>query len=277
MASVTAEKRGLPPTLAGFVNLWHQRWLIGHFIRRDVASTYKGSYLGFFWTFVNPLLMIVLYTFVFSSLLQLRFTQEGGSLNFGIYLYCGLIPYLAFSDAVQDALSRIRANATLVQRTVFPIEILPLTTTATQFVMQVFGLGVLVVVYAFVESELHWTALLLPVAMAPQLLFTLGVSYMASVVGTFVPDMRDVIGAILRALLFATPIIYPPSIVPEQYSLLIDLNPLAFLVEAYRELVLEGQIPATGHLIAFYLVALAFFGLGWVLFQRTKSSFADVL
>lgn len=278
MSSVGTKKQGRLGVLAQSIGgLWRRRWLIGYFIQRDVANTYKGSYLGYFWTFVNPLFMIVLYTFVFSSILDLRFTEEGGSVNFGVYLYCGLIPYLAFSEAVQRSLLTIKTNANLVQKVVFPIEILPLTAVATNFVMQLFGLVGLILVYGFLEWQLHWTIFLLPLIMVPQLLLTLGFSYMASVLGTFVPDMREIVAMILRALLFAVPILYPRNIIPEKYLLLVDLNPLGFLVAAYRDFLLNGEIPAAGSLFLFVLASLAIFALGLLLFERNKRKFADVL
>ena len=226
---------------------------------------------------MHPLFMIVLYTFVFSTILQIRFTETGSPLNFGIYVYCGLIPYLAFSEAVQQALSTIRANATLVQKVVFPIEILPFTAVATNFISQLLGLGLLIVVFLFMGGELHWTILLLPLVMVPQILFTLGVSYFASVVGTFIPDIREIISVLLRALLFAAPILYPVSIVPDKYRPLIDPNPLTYLVEAYRDLVLRGKIPDTSWSVWFALFSGVVFIVGLIWFERSKLKFADVI
>jgi ABC-type polysaccharide/polyol phosphate export permease len=221
--------------------------------------------------------MIVLYTFVFSAVLQIRFADGGGALNFGLYVYCGLIPYLAFSEAIQGTLSTIRANATLVQKVVFPIEILPLTAIATNFVSQLFGLGGLILVFSLVERELHWTILLLPLVMVPQVLLTLGLGFMASIMGAFVPDIKEIISVLLRALLFAVPILYPVYMVPDKYRVLIDLNPLTYLVEAYRDLILEGRIPDASWSLWFALFSGVVFIAGIVWFERTKLKFADVI
>jgi ABC-type polysaccharide/polyol phosphate export permease len=221
--------------------------------------------------------MILLYTFVFSTILQIRFTETGSPLNFGLYVYCGLIPYLAFSEAIQGALSTIRENATLVQKVIFPVEILPLTAVATNFVTQLFGIGGLILVFSLVERELHWTMLLLPLVMVPQILFTLGLGYMASVVGTFLPDIKEIISVLLRALLFAAPILYPVSMVPDKYRPLIDLNPLTYLIEAYRALLLEGRIPDASWSVWFALFSAIIFIAGFVWFERSKLKFADVI
>ena len=267
----------LKALLQSFTTLYRQRWLIGYFVQRDLVYTYKGSYLGFFWSFVHPLFMIVLYTFVFSEILQIRFTETGSPLNFGLYVYCALIPYMAFSEAIQGALSTIRANATLVQKVVFPIEILPLTAVATNFISQLLGLGVLILVFALLERELHWTALLLPLVMVPQILLTLGLSYIASVVGTFIPDIKEIISVLLRALLFAVPILYPVTMVPEKYSPLIDFNPFTYLVEAYRDLVLRGTIPDISWSVWFVLFSGVVFIVGFVWFEHSKLKFTDVI
>jgi ABC-type polysaccharide/polyol phosphate export permease len=278
MTSVRNEKQTrLNALIRNVATLYRQRWLIGYFVQRDLVYTYKGSYLGIFWSFVHPLFMIVLYTFVFSAILQIRFTDSGSPLNFGLYVYCGLIPYLAFSEAIQGALSTIRANATLVQKVVFPVEILPFTAVATNFTSQLFGLGGLILVFSLVERELHWTILLLPLVMVPQVLFTLGLGYVASVVGAFIPDIREIISVLLRALLFAVPILYPVSMVPEKYRPLIDLNPLTYLVEAYRDLILEGQIPDASWSAWFALLSVVVFIVGFIWFGRSKPKFADVI
>lgn len=271
------EQTRLKALLWSFTALYRQRWLIGYFVQRDLVYTYKGSYLGFFWSFLHPLFMIVLYTFVFSTILQVRFSESGSSLNFGLYVYCGLIPYLAFSQAIQEALSTIRVNATLVQKVVFPIEILPLAAVATNFISQLFGLGGLILVFSLVGQELHWTVLLLPLVMVPQILLTLGLSYIASVVGTYIKDIKEIISVLLRALLFAVPIMYPLSIVPEKYRPLIDLNPLTYLVESYRDLILEGQIPETSWSAWFALFSGVIFIVGFIWFERSKLKFADVI
>jgi ABC-type polysaccharide/polyol phosphate export permease len=221
--------------------------------------------------------MIVLYTFVFGAVLQLRFTQNSDPITFGLYIYCGLIPYLAFSNGVEEAVSTIRKNNNLVQKVVFPIEILPLSEVAVGFISQLFSLGGLIIIFAFLKDEVHWTILLLPVVMVPQILFTFGIGYIVSALGTFIPDIKEIMSALLRALLFATPILWPASMIPEKYRVLVELNPFTFIVDAYRGLVLEGQIPNMSWLVWFTFFSAAVFVAGFTLFQYNKLKFADVL
>lgn len=248
-------------------------------MQRQLSRNYRSSYLGFFWAFLSPLFMIALYTLVFSEILGIRFREvEGDStLNYGLYVYCGLIPFLAFSDALTGSTNSIRSNAALVQKVVFPLEILPLTTAFAALLDKLFGLGVLIVVVALLEQRLQWTVILLVGVLAAQILFTLGLSYLFAVIGTYVPDVRETLRSIVRALFFVTPIIWPAERVPEDYRFLVDYNPLAFLVGAYRDLILEGRLPDMTAFLWFSAFAGALFVVGFAAFVRVKNRFADLL
>lgn len=235
--------------------------------------------MGFMWAFLTPLFLIALYTLVFSEILDLRFRVVEGNeaLNFGLYLYCGLLPFLAFSDALNQSTNSIRGNQGLVKRVIFPTEILPLTTAITTIVDKLFGLAVLVGVVAVLGYGVQWTILLLPLIVAVQLLFTLGLSYLFAVIGTYLPDIRESLRAIVRAMFFVTPILWPASSVPDHLRLIVVLNPLAFLVESYRDLVLRGELPGETSFLWFTLFAGALFVFGFALFVGTKQKFADLL
>ena len=127
------------------------------------------------------------------------------------------------------------------------------------------------------EGRLHLTVLLLPLIIVPQLLFTLGLSYLMAVAGTYVPDVRETLKAVVRATFFITPILWPTGKVPEDWRFLVDYNPLAFLVESYRSLILEGELPGAEAAIYFSLFAAALFAVGLVVFNRLKHTFADLL
>jgi ABC-type polysaccharide/polyol phosphate export permease len=244
-----------------------------------MASSYRGSYLGIVWAFLSPLVMVALFTIVFSEVLGLRFREITGdsTLNFGLYLYCGLLPFLAFQQALNQGVNVIRRNSDLVERVVFPLEILPLTTVITSLIQNFFGVPALMLVLVLLEQRLEWTVILLPLIMALQLLFTLGLGYLMAVAGTYVPDIRETLRGVVRAMFFVTPIIWPADKVPENLRFLVDYNPLAFLVEAYRNLILDGKLPDSTVAIYFSLVALALFVVGFVTFNRVKHKFADLL
>lgn len=232
-----------------------------------------------FWVFLGPLLMIGLYTLVFSEILGLRFRQVEGVSNFGLYLYCGLIPFLAFSEAINKSVSSIRSSSTLVQKVVFPLEILPLSTAVTAVLNQIFQFCALAVLVLILRTDLHWTILLIPLLMIPQLVFYLGLGYLGSVVGTYLPDVQETLRAVVRAMFFLTPILWPVSKVADRkyLSLVVDLNPLAYLVGAYRKLVFEGQLPGMLATLYFTVFATVLLTVGFLLFNHTKRHFADLV
>ncbi len=247
--------------------------------QREISRSYQGSYLGLAWAFLSPLLMVVLLTVIFSEVVGIRFREVTGdsALNFGLYLYCGLIPFLAYSQAVSQGVNVVRRNRNLVQGVVFPLEILPVTTVIASLVQSVIGVGAVMVVLAVLEHRLNWTVVLLPLVLVPQLLFTIGLCYLMAVAGAYVPDVRETLKAVVRATFFITPIIWPVSRVPEDWRFLVDYNPLAILVESYRDLILEGELPSGTSYSYFFLLGLALFVLGFVAYNRVKHRFADLI
>lgn len=275
-----------PQTKRGFLRvvpesiytLYERRWLLLYFIQRQLSSNYRKSFLGFAWIILTPLLMIALYTLIFSSVVGLRFREAEGVTNFGLYLYCGLIPFLAFAEGVNQAVNSIKGNANLVQKVVFPIEIIPLSTAITGFVTNLFGLGVLIAVVFVLEQQLHWTLALLPLVLALQLAFIVGLCYLAAIAGVYFPDVREAIRALVRAMFFITPIIWDPELAYERgLGFLVDFNPLALLVMAYRDLILNGTLPAAEPLLWLTLFCVVLVVGGFLLFTTLKKRFADLI
>ncbi len=277
---VSSAKPGfLGGLLGSFVTAYDRRWLIKYFVQRQLTSGYGKYYLGHIWAFLGPLLMVVLLTAVFSEVLGIKFREVTGdsSLNFGLFLYCGLIPFLAFSQALTQGVTVMRRNSDLVTKVVFPLELLPLSQVTASLLQNSFGFAALLFILVVFEHRLHLTIFLLPLIMVPQLVFTCGLSYLISVLGTYVPDIRETLRAFVRAMFFMTPIIWPAGRVPENYKWLVDYNPLTFLVEAYRNLILEGTLPFGEQAIYFCLVAVTLFVVGLALFNRVKHNFGDKL
>jgi ABC-2 type transport system permease protein len=258
---------------------YDRRWLIRYMAQRQMARSYQGSYLGLVWSFLSPLLMVALLTLIFSELIGIKFREVTGnsSLNFGLFLYCGLLPFLTYSQALSRGVSIIRRNSGLVQGVVFPLEILPLTAMVAALIQNLFGVGALLVVLVTLGQPLHVTTLLLPLVLIPQLLFTLGLSYLMAVAGTYLPDIRETLRAVIRGTFFITPILWPAGRVPEDWSFLVDYNPLAVLVNAYRDLIINGELPGLESALWFSLFAAALFVVGLFVFNRVKHNFADLL
>ena len=263
-------------SLAAF---YRKRWLLGYFVRRQVTRSYKRSYLGLAWAILGPLIWVLFLTLIFSELVGLKFRQvtDDPTLNFGLFLYCGLLPFLAYSEALSKGLNSIRSNAGLVQKVVFPVELLPFTNAVASLADKIFGVGALIVVVFIVQHRLHWQVLLLPLIMVLQLLFTLGLTYIMAVIGTYVPDMGEVLRPIIRGTFFLTPILWPPETLPKNLQFIENYNPLAYLVNAYRDLILEGTLPGGLATLYFTLFSVALFLAGFALFVRLKPGFADHL
>lgn len=274
-ASAKAKNAGLGGALR---TLLGRRWLLLYFAQRQLTQSYRGSFLGPAWLVIGPLLMVALYTLVFSEIIGLRLGQGGGATNYGLYIYSGLLPFFAFSETVNRSAMSIRQNAALVQRVVFPLEVLPLSTAATAFVTQLFGLAALSALILFFEGSLQWTMLLFPIIAVPQLFFITGLGLLTTVAGAYLPDLREVLSAITRVMLFATPIIWSPELAYDNgLGFIVDFNPLAVLVESYRAVLLEGQLPDATWLGAFTAFSIALLLVGAALFARTKRHFADVI
>ena len=249
---------------------WRRRWLLKYFIQRQVTRSYKRSYLGFAWAFLGPLIWVFFLSLIFSKVIGIRFRVVEGdpTLNFGLFLYCGLLPFLTFSESLNKGINSIKGNAGLVQKVVFPLELLPFTNAITSLIDKFFGLGALLLILLVLEHRWHWTVLLLPL---------LGLTYLMAVAGTYVPDVAEVMRPVIRGMFFATPILWPTGRLPESLSWIVDYNPLAYLVESYRALILYGELPGLMSSVYFSLFAVALFIVGFTVFVRLRPGFADQL
>lgn len=245
--------------------------------RRELAARYKGSALGVLWAILTPLVMIAIFTFVFAKIFNARFGASTSAWDFALYLFCGLLPWTAFQEAVQQSSSTIVAHANLVKRVVFPLETLPIAQSLTALATQMFGTLALLFAVVVIRRELHASVLWLPLLIVPQLMATLGAAWLVASLGVFLRDVVQGVSLVLMAWLYLTPIIYPESLVPEQYRPFINFNPFTPLVRNYRRILLEGAMPDWGGLAYFTIFALLFFLFGYWWFARTRKSFADVI
>jgi lipopolysaccharide transport system permease protein len=251
--------------------------LVRSLVRKELALRYRGSALGPVWVLLRPAVMIAIYTFIFAGVFGARFGTGGTARDYALYLFCGLLPWTAFQESVQGSATVIVSHSNLVKRVVFPLETLPLSLSVAAHVTQLFGMIVLVAAAVVMHGTLHLTILWLPVLLLPQLLASLGASWLAASLGVFLRDTEQAAGLLLTAWLFLTPIIYPEQAVPARYRFYVNLNPFTPLVRNYRRVVLEGLQPDWAGLAYFTLFALALFLSGYWWFARTRKNFADVV
>jgi ABC-type polysaccharide/polyol phosphate export permease len=276
----SSKKQGLGSAFFDALGTFYRRrWLLGYFIHRQVTRSYRSSYLGLVWAVLGPLVWVFFLALIFSHVIGIKQRSVEGdpTLNFGLYLYCGLLPFLAFSEALNKGLNSIRSNSGLVQKVVFPTEILPFTNAIASMIDKVFGFGALLVMLLLFGRTLHPTLLYMPVIVVLQMIFILGLTYIMAVLGTFLPDVGEVMRPVIRGMFFVTPILWPPDRLPDSLSWIEDYNPLAYLVNAYRDLILNGTMPGALSTLYFTLFSLALFSVGFALFIRLKPKFADHL
>lgn len=259
-----------------FQSLITHRSLIGSMVRRDIASRYRGSFGDVLWTVLNPVLLMSTYFFVFGIVLESRLGPNSSRSDFVLYLLAGMLPWLAFSEAVGRAPAVLIQHQNFIRKLVFPVEILPVSQTLAGLVTQFFGVAVFLTGLIAIRHSIPVTALWLPVLLIPQLFFTLGVSWFLSALGIFMRDLSQIIGFLLTIWFFLTPICYPETSVPKEAAILYK-NPIYILVRGYRAIFLEGSAPEFHSLWKLWLVAGVVFVLGFAWFYKLRKSFADVV
>jgi lipopolysaccharide transport system permease protein len=241
------------------------------------VARYRGSALGLAWAVLTPLVMIAVFTFLFAGVFGARFTGGGGTWDYALYLFCGLLPWTAFQETLQQSAGLVVAHSNLVKRVVFPLETLPVSQALAALAGQMFGTVALVIATIAIRHELHATLLWLPVLLVPQLMLTLGGAWLVASLGVFIRDTAQVLGLLLMAWMYLTPIVYPEQAVPARFRAALELNPFTPLVRGYRRVVLEGAPPDFHGLAYFTALAVAAFLLGYWWFARTRRNFADVI
>lgn len=259
--------------------LWHYRGLIRLMARRELQAAYKGSILGFGWTVMQPLLMLCVYTFVFSVIFKGRWgiDADESRLSFALVLFLGLITFRLFSEMVASAGQLISRNSVYVKKILFPLEILPVVRFLTILVDVLISLLVLAAGVLLLGQHVYLTAVLVPVLWMPIILLSLGIGYTLAAMGVFIQDVHKLAGIITMLLFFASAIFYPIDGVPERYRIFFELNPMALFVEFTRKAVFWGEMPDWTLYGIWLLFSAAVFVVGTFFFLRCKNAFADVL
>lgn len=264
-----------------------QKWrakfdLLRTLVRRDLEARYKGSVLGNLWPLVNQVSQLLIYTYVFSIVLKiklnLRTALPANDFTFGLWLFAGLLPWIAFTSGLLASATSVIGQTNLVKKVVFPLALLPLVPILSSFIESSLGLTVLILWVAVTTKALPTTLALLPLIWLPQLLLTAGLGYLAAGLTVFLRDIPQTLGMGLNLWFYLTPIVYPASVIPEAWRVWVFwLNPLTAIVEVYRDLVLVGEVKHWGEWgVASCISLLVFFG-GLTVYQRLRPAFADVL
>lgn len=261
-------------------SLWRNRQLIVQMTKREVVGRYKGSAMGMAWSFFNPVFMLTVYTFVFSEIFKSRWGGIGADdskTQFAVVLFVGMIVLNLFSEVLNRAHGLILSNVNYVKKVVFPIEILPVIAMGAALFHSLISLGVLLAAFALFNGYLHWTAVFTPLVLLPLVILTTGLAWMLASLGVFLRDVGQTIVIITTASMFLSPVFYPVTAVPERFRPFIMANPLTFIIEQAREVLVWGHLPNWVGLGGYTLAATAIAWAGYAWFQKTRKGFADVL
>ncbi|KLI98608.1 ABC transporter permease [Luteimonas sp. FCS-9] len=281
MSTITNTDAGKHSATPGsmFRSIWENRGVIWLLAKRDIQSRYKGSYIGLVWALINPLLMLLIYTFVFSVIFRARWAADAGEsrTQFAFVMFVGVIVHGMFAEVVNRAPGIVLENTNYVTKVVFPLQILPVISLGNAIFQGLAGTVVLLLGMILSGGGLHWHALMLPLVFAPLLIMMVGIGWMLAALGVFIRDLKQTTMFVTTALLFLSPVFYPQSAWPQQYQWLFLFNPLTFIMEQSRQVLIWGAWPDLLGLLLYSLAALGIAWLGYFSFQRLRTGFADVL
>lgn len=253
--------------------IYEYRQMIASLVRKDLRGRYKGSVLGFLWTFINPLLQLAVYSIVFSTIIRVVDTDK-----YYLFLFVALIPWIFFSSSVSGGASTILANKDLVTKIYFPREVLPISYVTSCFVNMLLCFIVIFAVLLFSGHGIAFVPLLyLPVIMVTEYILALGIAMMSSAITVFFRDLEHILGIVMMAWMYLTPIMYTPDMIPESVKPIFNLNPMCSIIIAYRDILYYKSSPDMSTLLYSAVTGVFFFAAGFIVFGQLKKRFTESL
>lgn len=262
-----------------FASLWHNRELLLTLVKREIVGRYRGSLMGLAWSFFNPLLMLVIYTLVFSVVFRARWGlgENESRTDFAIILFVGMIVHGLFAECVNRAPSLIVSNTNFVKKIIFPLDVLPWVVLGSALFHALISLVVLLCAQLIFKHSVPLTALLLPVVLLPLILGTMGLSWFLASLGVYLRDVGQITGMFTTIMLFVSAVFFPITALPEKYQHLMHYNPLAVLIEQSRAVLVFGKFPDPLAWLTLTLAGAVMAWLGYAWFQKSRKGFSDVL
>ena len=249
------------------------RGLIQSLVARDLKARYRGSFLGFFWSFINPLFLLLIYSFVFKYILE----QKGGLVHYELFMFCGILPWTWFSSSLLESSGSLISGGNLIKKVLFPAEILPIVTVLSNMVHFFFGLAILAGFLIWFERPIGPGELaLFPLTVLIQLVLTLGFALLLSALTVHFRDVKDILGNLMTFWFFATPIIYPYFIMQDWQLKLLQFNPFTHLAITYQEILyFDGPVGHWFWLLVLGAISIVWFLFGYFVFDRLRDTFAE--
>lgn len=250
--------------------IYNYREMIFSLVRKDLRGRYKGSVLGFTWTFINPLLQLCVYTLVFSFILKSDIEK------YYLFLFVALIPWIFFSAALTGGSTSVLSHKDMVKKIYFPREVLPIAYITSCFVNMLYCFIVVFVVVLVAGVKLSFVALLyLPVIMAIEYILCLGIAFISSAITVFFRDLEHILGIVAMAWMYLTPVMYSIEIIPEKYQRLFSLNPMTPIIRGYRDILYYGQVPHIRTFISATILGMFILIVGYFVFGLMKKRFVE--
>lgn len=254
------------------IEIYNYRQMIFSLVKRDLKGRYKGSVLGFLWTFINPLMQLVVYTIVFSVIMR------AGIKDYYMFLFVALVPWIFFSTSIAGGSSCIRAQQSMVQKIYFPREVLPISFVTTQFINMLLSFIVVLLVVIVTGREVSPLAMLcLPLIWIIEYVLALGITLLTSAITVYFRDLEYLLGIITMAWQFLTPVMYSMDMIPEKYKWVFGLNPMTYIIVAYRDILYYSRVPELSTLISSIVIGIAFLVIGWLVFRKLQKHFVEEL
>lgn len=251
--------------------IYDYREMIFNLVRKDLRTRYKGSILGFLWTFVNPLLQLIVYTAVFSTIMKVNVDK------FYIYLFVALIPWLFFTSSIMEGATSILSGKDLIKKIYFPRIILPISVVSAAFMNMVFSMVIVFAALIFSGIGLSVYILFLPLIMLLEFIFALGFAFVFSALTVYFRDLQHILGIVTMAWFYGTPIVYTEDMVPKQYIGLFYLNPMTGIIGAYRDVLYYKRFPVVTNLYGILIWSAAALIFGYLLFIKLQKNFVEEL
>ena len=252
-----------------FKNLYEYRELLKTNVKKDIRGKYKGSFLGVLWSFLNPLLMVVVYAIVFPYIMKVKTD------NYLQYLICGVIPWNFFTTVMGLGMGSIKNNAGIIKKVYFPREILPISAALSGLVNFFISCIIVILFCLFGGLGISWHIILVPIIAIMQFLITAGLVLGLSAINVYIQDTEYIVQFFINMLFYAAPILYPAEVFPKAVRWILDINPFTHVVNAYRDLFMYHNIPNLGSCLYILIVALICFYIGLRIFRKLEKGFAE--
>ncbi len=254
-----------------FKDLYKYRELLRTSVKKEIRGKYKGAWLGVLWSYLNPILMLMVYSFVFSKIMKIQID------NYSMFLFTALIPWTFFTVSIsQGSLSTV-ANGSLMKKVYFPREIIPISSVTANAIN--FLISTLIMLFALLITGVGFSYYILffPLILLIQYILILGITFITSSCTVYARDLEHIISVFLMALFYATPIVYSLDMIPKQYQFIINLNPMAPIIQAYRDILFYKRMPNFESLGIVALISFAILVIGYLIYKRFERNFVEEL